>query len=100
MCLQVNSLTDIEGRLPDAIQAGKEKLKEEVNVEAWNEFIAETLNPLLDLANNDLKDAARRSSAAKQRVKAQEKATQNDAPAEAAEGDVSSDDDESDDESA
>ena len=56
-------------KVEHAVKIGKEKLQETIEVDHWNHFIDTHLNPVWAVADNDVKDAARRVTAAKTRLK-------------------------------
>ena len=65
----MNSLNHHHGEVKRAVEIGKGKLQEPLDVAAWTGFLEEVLMPVWQLADNDFKDAIRRINSEKARRK-------------------------------
>ena len=72
IAVQVRSLKSSEHEVAEKVALGKEQLKTnpgQDDVEPWAQFLNETLQPVLNLVEGDLKDASRRIAVEKQKEK-------------------------------
>ena len=100
-CVEVESLKDLENKVQHAHQIGQEKLnghKTCPNVEEWKAFLDNHIYSVVQVAEQDIKEAVRRTSSVKARLKAAEKVEEPKAePAPPGDGDQPCDEDGDDD---